>query len=192
MASRWYPGRQDETEGRWACHLSLFYAMERVPDAINVLQVHGHNVQYSRGRLRPRRRGASGATRGPARLAVPGTAFIVAAPAVAAQPNPPGARPVRPSFRRHRLCRRGAPGAARGVISQSAPPPPLRPTRSNQTAPPPNPPPQVQVSASRAGSTRTRTPSPAPCAAPSGACTTGRWSRSQRAPCSRVRTARRG
>ena len=136
MASRWYPGRQDETEGRWACHLSLFYATERVPDAINVLQVHGHNMQYSRGRRPPRRRGASGATRGPARLAVPGTAFIVAAPAVAAQPNPPGARPVRPSFRRHRLCRRGAPGAARGVISQSAPPPPLRLTRSKQTAPP--------------------------------------------------------
>jgi hypothetical protein len=38
--------KEDETGGRWACHLSLFYATERVPDVINILQVHGHNVQY--------------------------------------------------------------------------------------------------------------------------------------------------
>ena len=41
------PGdKEDETGWRWACHLSLFYVTERVPDAINVLQMHGHNVQY--------------------------------------------------------------------------------------------------------------------------------------------------
>ncbi len=41
------PGdKENETRGRWACHLSLFYATERVPDVINILQMHGHNVQY--------------------------------------------------------------------------------------------------------------------------------------------------
>ncbi len=40
------PGyKEDETGGRWACHLSLFDVTERVPDVINVLQMHGHNVQ---------------------------------------------------------------------------------------------------------------------------------------------------
>jgi hypothetical protein len=41
------PGdKEDKTVGRWACHLSLFYATGREPDVINILQVHGHNVQY--------------------------------------------------------------------------------------------------------------------------------------------------
>jgi hypothetical protein len=38
--------KEDETGGRWACHLSLFYATERAPDVINILQVHGNNLQY--------------------------------------------------------------------------------------------------------------------------------------------------
>ncbi len=97
MASCWYPGRQVETEGRWACHLSLFYATERVPDAINVLQVHGHNVQYSESPGAspppPSRPGRIRSHPGPGRA---GTAFVVAAPAVVAHPEPPGAlRPGR-------------------------------------------------------------------------------------------------
>ena len=41
------PGDKEfEIGGRWACHLSLFYATGRVPDVINILQVYRHNVQY--------------------------------------------------------------------------------------------------------------------------------------------------
>ena len=53
--TRWWPhagvldNKEDETGGRWACHdchLSLLYSTERASDVINVLQVHGYNVQY--------------------------------------------------------------------------------------------------------------------------------------------------
>ena len=123
-----------KAEGRWACHLSLFYATERVPDAINVLQVHGHNVQYSPGASPPPPSRRIRSRPGPGRA---GTSFVVAASTVAAHPEPPGARPVRPGLHRRRLRRRGAPGAARGPAglarpSSSLPPPsPARRIRSS-------------------------------------------------------------
>ena len=51
--TRWWPhagvldDNEDETGGRYHdCHLSLLYPTERASDVINILQVHGYNVQY--------------------------------------------------------------------------------------------------------------------------------------------------
>ena len=132
----------------------------------------GITCNIHRGSRRPRRRGASGAARGPAGLARPSSSppppsrrtrsrpgpgrpdpdFVVAASTVAAHPDPPGARPVRPGLSRRRLRRRGAPGAARGPAGlarpSSSPPPPSPARRIRSRTGPGRPDPTFVVAAS--------------------------------------------